>query len=86
MLDHLRDYPAKVVIRYEDLFENGVLTERFRNAFKRIAGIDLAHGICPIARNSAGKRDIIENYDEVVAAMGSLIGNRRAEMEARITN
>ena len=85
MLDHLIDYPAKVVIRYEDLFENGVLTERFRNSLRRIAGLDLVHGICPIAQNSACKRDIIENYDEVVVAMSSLIEDRRAQMEARIT-
>jgi hypothetical protein len=86
MLDHLRDYPAKIVIRYEDLFENGSLTERFRNALKRIAGLDLPPGICPVAQNSAGKRDIIENYDEVVTAMHSLTEERRVQMEARITN
>ena len=86
MLDHLFDYPAKVVIRYEDLFENGNLTERFRNALRRIAGIDLPHGICAIAPNSVGKRDIIENYDEVVAAMGSLTEDRRVRMESWITN
>ena len=86
MLDHLCDYPAKVVIRYEDLFENGVLTERFRKALRRIAGIDLPHGICAIAQNSACKRDIIENYDEVVAAMGPLTEGRRVRMESWITN
>jgi hypothetical protein len=86
MLDHLCDYPAKVVIRYEDLFENGILTERFRNALRRVAGLDLTDGICPIAQNSASKRAIIENYDEVVAAMSSLIEDRRVQMEARITN
>jgi hypothetical protein len=86
MLDHLRDYPAKVVIRYEDLFENGILTERFRNAFRRITGINLPHGICAIAQNSARKRDIIENYDEVVAAMGPLTEGRRVRMESWITN
>lgn len=86
MLDHLCDYPAKVVIRYEDLFENGVLTERFRNALRRIAGIDLPHGICAISQNSACKRDIIENYDEVVAAMSTLTDDRRVRMESWIAN
>ena len=86
MLDHLCDYPAKVVIRYEDLFENGILTERFRNALRRIAGIDLPHGICTMAQNSACKRDIIENYDEVVAAIGPLTESRRVRMESWITN
>jgi len=86
MLDHLRDYPAKVVIRYEDLFENGILTERFRNAFRRITGINLPHGICAIAQNSARKRDIIENYDEVIAAMGPLGEGRRVRMESWIAS
>ena len=86
MLGHLYDYPAKVLIRYEDLFENGILTERFRNAFSRIAGIDLPDGICAIAQNSVCKRDIIENYDEVVAAMGPLTEGRRVRMESWITN
>jgi hypothetical protein len=85
MLEHLGDYPAKVVIRYENLFENGVLTERFRNEFRRVAGINVPHGICAIAQNSACKRDIIENYDEVVAAVGPLTEGRRARMESWIT-
>jgi hypothetical protein len=83
MLDHLCDYPGKVVIRYEDLFQNGILTERFRSALRRIAGIDLPDGICAVGQNSVCKRDIIENYDEVVAAMSPLIEARRVQMEAR---
>ena len=46
--------------------------EAIQERVRRIAGIDLPHGICAIAQNSACKRDIIENYDEVVAAMGHL--------------
>jgi len=46
----------------------------------------LPHGICAIAQNSACKRDIIENYDEVVAAMGPLMEGRRVRMESWITN
>lgn len=86
MLDHLGDYPDKVVIRYEDLFQNGILTERFRSALRNITGIDLVRGTCPIGQNRACKRDIIENYDEVVAAFGPLIADRRVQMESRITN
>ena len=52
MLDHLCDYPAKVVIRYEDLFENGILTDPFRNALKRIADLDLAQGLCQSLRTA----------------------------------
>jgi hypothetical protein len=83
MLDHLCDYPGKVVIRYEDLFQNGILTEPFRSALRRIAGIDLPDGICAVGQNSVCKRDMIENYDEVVAAMSPLIEGRRAQMESR---
>ena len=86
MLDHLSDYQAKVIIRYEDLFQDGILTERFRNALRRIAGIDLPPGICALGQNSACKRDIIENYDEVVAAMSRLVEDRRMQMKSRITN
>ncbi len=81
MLGHLSDYSAKIVIRYEDLFENGILTGRFRSALRRIAGIDLPNGNSAIAPNSASKRELIENYDEVVTAMRPLTEERREQME-----
>lgn len=77
MHEHLRDYPSKIVIRYEDLFEKGVLTEQFRLAFKQMLNLDLPKG-SPVGfrPNSAPKRDIIENYDEVIAAISPLAEHR----------
>jgi hypothetical protein len=77
MHEHLRNYPLKIVIRYEDLFEKGVLTEQFRRAFKRMVHLDLPKG-SPVGLrpNSVPKRDIIENYDEVIAALSPLAEHR----------
>jgi LPS sulfotransferase NodH len=87
MLDHLRDYPDKVVICYEELFLNGRLSEQFRSAFVRITGIGLPRttsgGVPP---NSANKRDIIENYDEVIAAIRPISESRRLQLESRIAS
>jgi hypothetical protein len=84
MLDHLRDYSDKIVICYEDLFQNGVLSEQFRNAFLRIASIDLPRGISGGVRpSSASKRDIIENYDEVITAIRPISESRRLQLESR---
>lgn len=77
MHEHLRDYPSKIVIRYEDLFEKGVLTEQFRRAFKQMVHLDLPKGSpAGFHPNSASKRDIIENYDEVIAAVSPLAEHR----------
>jgi hypothetical protein len=85
MLDHLQDYPGKIVIRYEDLFEEGVLTERFRNRFRRIAGIELPRGdFAGVRPSSADKRAIIDNYEEVIAAIKPISERRRHQFEARM--
>jgi hypothetical protein len=84
MLDHLRDYPARVIMRYEDLFQNGVLSKQFKSAFRKVAGIALPDECSAgIRQNSVAKRDIIQNYDEVRTALASLVEHRRREWELR---
>jgi hypothetical protein len=78
MLDHLRDYPAKVIMRYEDLFENGFLSKTFRASFTKVAGIALsANTPIAIRQTSSPKRDIIENYEEVASAIRPLAEKRQ---------
>jgi len=76
MHDHLRNYRSKIVIRYEDLFEAGVLTSQFRRAFRQVARFDLPLAQPGIHPNSVPKREIIENYDEVMAAIAPLARQR----------
>ena len=76
MHDHLRSYRSKIVIRYEDLFEAGVLTSQFKRSFRQVAGFDLPPAQPGIHPNSVPKREIIENYDEVMAAIAPLARQR----------
>lgn len=81
MLNHLHGYPHKVVIRYEDLFQKGVLAKCFRREFRKAAGIDLPWGDSVFVRpSSADKRAIVQNYDEVMAALRPLAERRRGQM------
>jgi hypothetical protein len=79
MHDHLRNYGSKIVIRYEDLFEAGVLTSQFRRALRQAAGFDLPPAQPGIRPNSVLKREIIENYDEVMAAIAPLARQRHLQ-------
>jgi hypothetical protein len=84
MLGHLHDHPGKIVIRYEDLFqEGGVVAKRFRRAFRRIAGIDLPRNFPGVRSSSPDKRAIINNYDQVAAAIRPISKRRRQQIEAR---
>lgn len=84
MLDHLRNYPGKIVIRYEDLFRDGVLAEQFRSTFRQVADLDLPRGnFARVRPSSADKRAIVENYDEVVDAIQPISERRRQQIEAR---
>jgi hypothetical protein len=80
MICHLREYPAKVIMRYEDLFENAFLSEAFRGSFAGVSGIWLAADT-PVAirQTSSSKRDMIENYEEVISAIRPLAERRQRE-------
>ena len=81
MLEHLRDYPAKVVMRYEDLFEEGCLSNKFRRALRQVSDIDLPGGSrVHVRQNSAPKREIVENYNEVIDVLRPL-EERRSEIK-----
>lgn len=81
MLDHLQGYPHKIVIRYEDLFQNGVVAKRFRSDFRKITGTDLSRdGYQGVRPSSAEKRAIVENYDAVLESIRPLAELRREQM------
>lgn len=78
MLHHLRDYPAKVILRYEDLFANEHLSGTFRASFTKATGIALpADTPVTIRQNSTPKRDMIENYEEVISVIRPLAETRK---------
>jgi hypothetical protein len=77
MLNHLRDYPAKVMVRYEDLFDHGFLSAAFCASFTKVAGIALSADTPVAIRQTAiQKPDTIENYEEVISAIRPLAENR----------
>ena len=84
MLGYLQPYPHKIIVRYEDLFQDGALSRQFRKSFRQIAGIALPDGVCVgVRQNSVSKRAIIENYDEVMAALAPLADTRRREWQSK---
>lgn len=84
MLNHLQSYSTKVVIRYEDLFQDGVLSEKFRRAFIPVAGINLPENAAiGLRRNSLSKKKIVENYEEIVAAIRPISESRRQGWDSR---
>ena len=83
MLNHLRDYPTKIVVRYEDLFDHGFLSAGFCASFAKVAGIALSADTPVAIRQTAiQKPDTIENYEEVISAIRPLAENRlRGKMD-----
>jgi hypothetical protein len=74
----LRGCPAKVVIKYEDLFHDGALTERFKTAVNKFVEIKFPDGrLGGIHPNAIAKRDIISNYDETVSAITEVATKHR---------
>ena len=74
---HLRDYPSKIVIRYEDLFVDGKVSKQFRRAFQELVQLNLPEGAaCEVRPNRVRKREIVENYDEVIGALAPLAESR----------
>lgn len=84
MLTHLQGYSTKVVIRYEDLFLDGILSEKFRRAFIAVTGITLPENAAVgLQRNSLSKKKIVENYEEIVAAIWPISESRRQGWASR---
>ncbi|MBA2334253.1 MAG: hypothetical protein H0V90_04880 [Blastocatellia bacterium] len=84
LLDHLRDYPLKIVLRYEDLFTPNDLSDTFRQRFAEVAEIDLPkRTLMPVRPNTVPKRSIVTNYDEITSALAPFASWRRVEWEKR---
>jgi hypothetical protein len=78
MREYLWNYENKIMIKYEDLFEDGVLTDKFKTQFKKLIDIDFPSGLLGYIRpNTANKREIATNYDEVVAAINDIAAKHR---------
>ncbi|HEX4077734.1 MAG TPA: hypothetical protein VHX61_02515 [Rhizomicrobium sp.] len=69
MHEYLRSYPDKIIVRYEDMFADGGLSENFASALEALTGVKSPRGRSAIRPNSVSKRDIIANYEEAAAAI-----------------
>ncbi|MGI8890375.1 MAG: hypothetical protein ACR2G0_06275 [Chthoniobacterales bacterium] len=87
MLEHLADYPQKIVVQYEELFRDGVLTRPFQDEFREMTEIVLPGGNYPSIRpSSVDKRAVVLNYEEIVAAIRPLAERRREQwMKRRVS-
>jgi hypothetical protein len=78
MREHLQDYQDKIIIKYEDLFHDGILTPGFKAEFKKRMGLDFPDGALGFIRpNTADKREIVTNYDEILATVTEITSKYR---------
>jgi hypothetical protein len=81
MFRHIRNYANKIVVKYEDLFEDGDPSPDFADAFKKLTGIEFARGQKGgIRPNSVPKDEIITNYDEAVATINKIAAKHRSRL------
>jgi hypothetical protein len=79
MRQHLQGHANRIVIKYEDLFQEGILTDRFKTEFKKLLELDFPDGALGYIRpNTADKREIVANYDEAVAAIMEIAAKYRS--------
>lgn len=84
LLDYLRGYPRSIVMRYEDLFTPNDLSGIFRRRFAEVVDIDLPkRNLMPVQPNTATKRSIVTNCDEITSALAPFADWRRSEWEKR---
>jgi hypothetical protein len=74
----LKSCPEKIIIKYEDLFHGGILTERIKAALNKFVKIEFPDGpLGDIRPNAVAKRDIISNYDEAASAIAEIAAKHR---------
>lgn len=70
MYSYLQSYAQKIIIKYEDLFHGGILTDRFKTAFAKFVDASFPNGrLGEIRPNTVDKQRIISNYDEAATAI-----------------
>ena len=71
-------------MRYEDLFTPNDLSGTFRRRFAEVVDIDLPkRNLMPVQPNTAAKRSIVTNCDEITSALAPFADWRRSEWEKR---
>ena len=82
---NLAKYRHRIEIPYERLFENGNPTRQFLDEFSAAAQLDLKGVLASSVRpNSVPKREIVTNYDEVVAAVDQIAARYRTAPPRRM--
>jgi len=78
MYNYLQSCPAKIIIKYENLFHEGVLTDRFKTAFNEFVKVTFPDGpLGDIRPNTINKRDVVPNYDEAAAVIAEIAAEHR---------
>lgn len=81
--EHLRDYPRKIQISYEDLFRNGRLSAEFQKQLSSLLGSDLnLPGTNAIRKNDAKKSEVVRNFEKAVAVIDRVSLRYRGAMAA----
>jgi hypothetical protein len=79
VVGHLDDYADKIVVKFEDMFVNGVLSENFRLAFAALVEAELPDGAAgDIRPNNVDKREIVINYDAAYGAIAAVAARERS--------